>query len=71
MPLMPEAHEARGLLAFLLLQDSRRDARLDDAGELENLEDQLRRRRDHDEIDRGLCGLKAAGADHQPGPYCL
>ena len=69
--LMPEAKEARGLLALMLLQDSRRDARLDDAGELVNLEDQDRRRWDHDEIDQGLYELEAAGADHQPGPYCL
>jgi RNA polymerase sigma-70 factor (ECF subfamily) len=69
--LMPEAKEARGLLALVLLQDSRRDARLDDAGELVNLEDQDRSRWDHDEIDQGLYELEAAGADHQPGPYCL
>jgi predicted RNA polymerase sigma factor len=39
--------EATALVALLLLHDSRRDARLDAAGELVLLEDQDRRRWDH------------------------
>lgn len=34
MQLLPDEVEASALLALLLLQDSRRDARVDDAGEL-------------------------------------
>ncbi|HVC39340.1 MAG TPA: RNA polymerase sigma factor [Candidatus Dormibacteraeota bacterium] len=69
--LMPDENEARGLLALILLQDSRRSARLDDAGELVSLEDQDRSRWDHDEIHQGLLELEAAQRDHRPGPYCL
>lgn len=69
--LMPEENEARGLLALILLQDSRRAARLDDDGELVNLEDQDRSRWDQEEIDLGLNELEEAGQDHRPGPYWL
>jgi RNA polymerase sigma-70 factor (ECF subfamily) len=40
--LMPDEAEAIGLLALMLLQDSRRDARVDEAGELVLLEEQDR-----------------------------
>ena len=40
--LLPGEPEASGLLALMLLQDSRRGARVDDAGELVTLEDQDR-----------------------------
>lgn len=69
--LMPEENEARGLLALILLQDSRRAARLDDDGELVNLEDQDRSRWDQEEIELGLHELEAAGHEHRPGPYWL
>ncbi len=69
--LMPEDNEARGLLALILLQDSRGAARLNDDGELVNLEDQDRSRWDQEEIDLGLNELEAAGQDHRPGPYLL
>jgi RNA polymerase sigma-70 factor (ECF subfamily) len=69
--LMPDDNEARGLLALMLLQDSRRAARVDEAGELVNLEEQDRSRWDHDEIDQGLKELAAARHDHRPGAYCL
>lgn len=42
--LMPEAAEARGLLALMLLTDARREARVDAAGALVPLESQDRRR---------------------------
>src|SRR5438093_13736015 len=40
----PPPAEATGLLALMLLHDSRREARLDEAGDLVLLEDQDRRR---------------------------
>ena len=46
--LMPDEPEARGLLALMLLHDSRRDARVDDGGELVLLEDQDRSRWDRE-----------------------
>ena len=52
--LMPDEAEARGLLALMLLQDSRRDARVDAGGELVLLEDQDRSRWDEAEIGEGL-----------------
>lgn len=69
--LMPRAPEAAGLLALLLLQDSRRAARLDDAGELVTLEDQDRSRWDRAEIDEGLAVLEAALGSGEAGPYVL
>jgi RNA polymerase sigma-70 factor (ECF subfamily) len=73
--LMPDAMEARGLLALLLLQDSRREARTGPAGDLVLLEDQDRTRWDATEIAEGLAMVDgsfrdlAAGA--MPGPYLL
>jgi RNA polymerase sigma-70 factor (ECF subfamily) len=67
--LMSKEPEVPGLLALLLLQDSRRDARVDAAGDLVLLEDQDRARWDHDEIDEGLATLDRAMAARRPGPY--
>jgi RNA polymerase sigma-70 factor, ECF subfamily len=67
--LMPDEPEADGLLALMLLQDARRRARLDDAGELVNLEDQDRSLWDAAEISEGSGLLKAALRRQQPGPY--
>jgi RNA polymerase sigma-70 factor, ECF subfamily len=52
--LMPDEAEAIGLLALMLLQDSRRDARVDAAGELVLLEEQDRSLWDEAEIREGL-----------------
>src|SRR5205823_6546442 len=52
--LMPDEAEALGLLALMLLQDSRRDARVDEAGELVLLEQQDRSLWDEAEIREGL-----------------
>ena len=60
-----------GLLALMLLQHSRRDARTDAAGDLVLLEDQDRARWDHDMIDEGLAVLDRAIARPAPGPYQL
>jgi RNA polymerase sigma-70 factor (ECF subfamily) len=65
--LLPDAGEPRGLLALLLLQDSRRAARVDAGGALVLLADQDRRRWDQDEIAEALRLLDGAGR----GPYAL
>jgi RNA polymerase sigma-70 factor, ECF subfamily len=58
--LMPDEPEALGLLALMLLHDSRRDARLDDAGAIVLLEDQDRLRWDTEEIEEGRALVEAA-----------
>jgi RNA polymerase sigma-70 factor, ECF subfamily len=52
--LMPDEAEAIGLLALMLLQDSRRNARVDTAGELVLLEEQDRSLWDEAEIREGV-----------------
>jgi len=52
--LMPNEPENVGLLALMLLQDSRREARMDQRGELVTLEDQDRSRWDRSRIAEGL-----------------
>jgi RNA polymerase sigma-70 factor (ECF subfamily) len=74
--LMPGQAEAAGLLALLLLQDSRRDARVGTDGALALLEDQDRGRWDRAEIAEGLAlvdGALAAAiaARTRSGPYLL
>jgi RNA polymerase sigma-70 factor, ECF subfamily len=69
--LLPDEPEAGGLLALMLLQHSRRDARTDAAGDLVLLEDQDRARWDHAAIDEGVGILDRAVARHDPGPYQL
>jgi len=65
--LMPDEPEVAGLLALMLLQDSRRDARTGPDGELVLLEDQDRRLWDRAQIEEGI-GL----VDRLPlGPYAL
>ncbi|MCE9572233.1 MAG: sigma-70 family RNA polymerase sigma factor [Deltaproteobacteria bacterium] len=66
---LTRASEAVGLLALMLLQDSRRDARVDADGELVLLEDQERARWDQVAIARGaaLAELALTGG----GPYAL
>jgi RNA polymerase sigma-70 factor (ECF subfamily) len=68
--LMPDEGEALGLLALMLLQDSRRDARLDAEGRLVLLEDQDRALWDRREIEEGLV-LAGRVAAVRPGPYAL
>jgi len=62
--------EATGLLALMLLHDSRRDARLDEAGELVLLEDQDRRRWNRAQIDEAL-PLVAEALRGAPNPFAL
>jgi RNA polymerase sigma-70 factor, ECF subfamily len=69
--LMPEEPEVAGLLALMLLQHSRRDARIGPGGAFVLLEDQDRARWDHDMIDGGLALLDATLTRRSPGPYQL
>jgi RNA polymerase sigma-70 factor (ECF subfamily) len=67
--LLPHSAEALGLLALMLLHDSRREARLDSSGELVLLEDQDRARWDQAKIQEGIAVLDQALALGAPGPY--
>jgi len=67
--LLPQSAEARGLLALMLLHDSRREARLDAAGELVLLDEQDRARWDQTKIQEGIAVLDQALALGDPGPY--
>src|SRR5262245_61031033 len=62
--------EATGLLALMLLHDSRREARLDPAGDIVLLEEQDRRRWNHQQIAEAL-PLVDEGLRSGPGPYAL
>ncbi|MBV9950402.1 MAG: sigma-70 family RNA polymerase sigma factor [Acidimicrobiia bacterium] len=64
--LLPDADEARSLLALMELQHARRDARRVD-GELVTLEHQDRTRWDRDAIERAFTRLAARAAER--GPY--
>ena len=67
--LLPENAEVRGLLALMLLHDSRRETRLDAAGDLVLLDDQDRTRWDRAKIEEGVAVLDEAIALYAPGPY--
>jgi RNA polymerase sigma-70 factor, ECF subfamily len=63
--------ESLGLLALMLLHDSRRHARVDDAGMLVTLELQDRSLWDRDQIADGLALVDAALRQARIGPYQL
>jgi len=67
-PLPPA--EATALLALMLLHDARRDARVDDAGDLVVLEEQDRSRWDQRQIAEALPLVEEAFRD-RPGPFAL
>jgi RNA polymerase sigma-70 factor (ECF subfamily) len=69
--LMPDEPEALGLLALMLLHDSRREARVSNGGELVLLDDQDRSRWNPDRVEEGLRVLDKAAAQRRPGPYQL
>lgn len=69
--LMPEEPEVQGLLALMLLHDARRATRIGSDGALVPLEEQDRRRWQHDEIAEGLAVLEAALRRRRRGPYQL
>ncbi|MGW8567357.1 RNA polymerase sigma factor [Isoptericola sp. NPDC055881] len=67
--LLPDEPEACGLLALLLLQHARRDARTGADGVARTLAEQDRSRWHRDEIADGLAVLDEALAARRPGPY--
>ncbi len=67
--LIPDEAEAWGLLALLLLTESRRAARTDADGALVRLAHQDRWRWDHDLIAEGQTIVRACLRRNQPGPY--
>ena len=67
--LMPDEPEANGLLALMLLQDSRRNARVDRDGEPVLLEDQVRSLWDSAKIEEGVRLVERALRSSNPGPY--
>jgi RNA polymerase sigma-70 factor (ECF subfamily) len=69
--LMPGEPEVLGLLALMLLQDSRRSARVDGAGDLVTLEHQDRTRWDRALITEGHQVLETAARAGAAGPYQL
>lgn len=68
--LLPEG-EVFGLLALMLLQNSRQKARQDEDGNLITLEDQDRSLWDRNSIELGIRWLEAALARTPTGPYTL
>ena len=65
--LLPDSAEARGLLALMLLHDSRREARLNPEGELVLLDEQDRARWDQAKIREGTAVLDEALDPFQSG----
>jgi RNA polymerase sigma-70 factor (ECF subfamily) len=67
--LLPDEPEAMGLLALMLLHDSRSDARVSDAGDLVLLEDQDRTKWKRPQIEEGIRIVEQALRMGRPGPY--
>jgi len=67
----PQDPESLGLLALMLLHDSRRQARTDAAGALVTLEEQDRSLWDRGQIEEGLALVDAAMRMGRIGPYQL
>ena len=67
--LMPDEPEALGLLALMLLHDSRRPARMDADGELVTLDDQDRGLWDDEQIAEGSELVQRALRRRRVGPY--
>ncbi|MFD4639929.1 RNA polymerase sigma factor [Lentzea sp. NPDC058436] len=69
--LMPDEPEAHGLVALMLLHDSRSAARLTAEGDVVLFEDQDRTLWNADEISEGMALLDRALRFGSPGPYVL
>ena len=67
--LMPQDCEVAGLLALMLMHDARRNARLDELGDLVTMDDQDRSRWDSGKIGEATLILKRAMQRGRPGPY--
>jgi RNA polymerase sigma-70 factor (ECF subfamily) len=68
--LLPEP-EAMGLLALMLLHESRRAARTSASGDLILLDEQDRARWNRNLIDEGIALVERALPLRRPGPYCV
>ena len=71
LSLFPTDPEVFGLLALMLLQQSRAPARFDANGDIVLLDDQDRSRWDRAQIDEGRLLLERAAIYQTPGPYQL
>jgi RNA polymerase sigma-70 factor (ECF subfamily) len=69
--LLPRDPNVAGLLALILLTDSRRATRVDRTGRLVLLEDQDRSQWNHSEIREGLLLVQEASGHRPPGRYAL
>lgn len=69
--LLPRQNEARALLALMLLQDSRRNARVSNDGEMILLEEQNRGLWNWEQIHEGLGLVESALREGAAGPYAL
>jgi RNA polymerase sigma-70 factor, ECF subfamily len=69
--LMPDNPENLGLLALMLLHDSRRDTRSSSDGQLIPLDEQDRSLWHHDQISEGIHLVERALGRRNPGPYQL
>jgi RNA polymerase sigma-70 factor (ECF subfamily) len=69
--LVPDRAEAPALLGLMLLHDSRRDARVDERGDIVLLDEQDRSRWDAAEIAEGASLVEQALRSGPPGPYAL
>jgi RNA polymerase sigma-70 factor (ECF subfamily) len=69
--LLPNEPENLGLLALMLLQDSRREARVNEQGELVTLEEQARSRWDSTQIEEGVRLVQTALRMRRVGNYQL
>jgi len=67
--LMPDEPEVMGLLALMLLTESRRETRTTPDGDLVLLADQDRSRWDRELIEEGQAIVRACLRRNQPGPY--
>lgn len=68
--LLPKA-DVQGLLALMLLHDSRRRARTDGNGDIVTLDEQDRNLWDRQQINQGLYYLTQGLQQRPVGPYCL
>jgi len=68
--LLPEP-EALGLLALMLLHESRREARTSPSGDLILLDEQDRSRWNRDQIAEGMALVERALSSRRPGPYSI
>ena len=67
--LLPDEPEPMGLLALMVLHDSRREARVSDQGDLVLLEDQDRTKWKRPQIEEGARLVEKALRMRRPGPY--